>query len=342
MTIKLLKLNKWWTSHFGMMLAFIYLATALSAKPPSLTTFASTLLLFVVATLGIATFGQLMNDLMDIQQDLRSGAPNTMARLGIKQRLLLFGFVILLGLLPWIWLPINSVIIGLLVAEYMLFILYSVPPVRLKARGLWGAAADSLYGYVITNMVAILVFTQLSGSDLPWLTLAASAWMFIFGLGQIIQHQLLDANRDSHDGINTFVVANGWAHSLYILRNVVLPLDCLSFFLLLIYFFIKIPIISLLFLVHAYLLFQWWQSQTYLSLREIYKLSYIGQINLLSNQLLAQFAWHWLSPLALFKLVIYQPSYFPMIFLHFLFFPRPIQMLIGCAPVAVKRILKQA
>jgi len=220
----------------------------------------------------------------------------------------------------------------------VLFIIYSVPPIRLKARGLWGVAADSLYAYVVTNMVAILVFTQLSGSDLPWLTLAASTWMFIFGLSQIIQHQLLDANRDFHDGINTFVVANGWASSLYILRNVVLPLNYLSFFGLLVYFFIKIPAIPLLFLVHIYLLFQRWQSQAHLSLRKIYKLSCVGQINLLSNQLLAQFAWYWLPPLSLLTLVVYQPSYLPIVFFHFLFFPQPIQMLIAYAPIALRRI----
>jgi 1,4-dihydroxy-2-naphthoate octaprenyltransferase len=341
MTIKFLKIHKWWTSHFGTMLAFIYLATAFGSDPPSLIAFATTLALFVIASIGIASFGQLMNDLMDIQQDLRSGSPNTMARRGIAERLLLFGFVIVLGLLPWLWLPINGAIASLLVLEYVLFILYSVPPVRLKARGLLGAAADSLYAYVVTNAVSILVFAKLSGSDVLWFSLLSGVWMFIFGLGHIIQHQLLDASRDHVDGINTLVVSWGWVASLALLRNVILPLDYLGFSSILVIIGTRFPVIPFVFAVHLLLLAHWWQRQAPCGSLDWNKFPFVDQINLLSNQGMSQFVWHWLPLLSLLSLIASHPSYLPMLVPHCLLFPRPIQLLLQNGRPTVNRFLKQ-
>lgn len=321
------------------MLAFIYLVTAFANRPPSFLSLATTLALFVITSVGIASFGQLMNDLTDIQQDVRSGASNIMAARGNAERLLLFGLVLILGIAPWFWLPRSSEIIALLAVEYLLFIFYSAPPVRLKARGLLGAVTDSLYGYVVTNAVAILVFAKRADSDLSLFALAAAIWMFVFGLGHIIQHQLIDASRDHVDGISTFVVERGWPASLGLLRNVLLPLDYLAFFGLLCVIGSRAPMIPLFFVIHLALIARWWQSKTCWDSLGFNRLSYIDQVNLLSNHGMAHFVWHWLPPLSLITLVQAHPAYLPLVIPHLLLFPKPLQVLRRQGGVIVGRLL---
>lgn len=328
MSTKVLKINKWWGSHFGPMLAFIYLATAFSSHPPSLFAFASTLALFTIASIGIASFGQLTNDLMDIQQDLRSGAYNTVAKLRFGQRWLLFGFIIILGLLPWQWLPMNGIIASLLILEYLLFILYSMPPARLKGRGILGVLTDSLYGYVVTNAVAIFVFMELSNLDMPWFALTAAVWMFFFGLSQIIQHQLVDASRDEIDGIKTFVIANGWSASLRFAKNIIAPLDCITFLIFLVVIGFKAPLVPIAFVIHMLFLVQWWNRQTCWGLKGLNSLSACDQLSLCSYHGIARFTWHWLPSLSLLTLVISDLNYLPLVPVHLILFPAPVRLLI--------------
>lgn len=338
MTIKLLKIYRWWTCHFGTMVAFIYLVTAFGSRPPSLPAFANTLVLFVIATVGIASFGQLSNDLMDIQQDLRSGTHNTMAKQGLVERSLLFVFVILLGLLPWLWLPTNGAILFLVALEYLLFILYSFPPIRFKARGLLGPITDSVYAYVITNAVSILVFAELSDLQIPLLTPLVSAWMFLFGLGHIIQHQLLDVNRDQVDGINTFVVTEGWQQSFRFLQNLVLPIETTLFIAFLFLVGSIAPSIIIAFCIHVILKALWWRRNTLRHGIDWINLPKIDQFNLLSNELIARFTWYWFPPLSLLVLVMTLPAYWPLAVLHLLFFPKPIQALQKLCQSATVRV----
>jgi 4-hydroxybenzoate polyprenyltransferase len=341
MAVRFLKLNRWWGSHFGTMLAFSYLATAFSPIAPSFFIFTRTLIIFVVATIGIATFGHLLNDLTDIEQDVRSNMPNTVANLGIVQRILLFGLILGLGILPWRGLPISELIIGLLIIEYSLFVIYSVPPIRLKARGIWGVVTDSLYAYVITNAIAILVFTKLSGSSMPWLVVVAASWMFIFGLGHIIQHQLIDAERDYADEINTFVISKGWNKSLRLLKKVILPLDYLLCWAFLIAVASRAPIIPLVFILNLFIAVTRWQCQTCSSLHDMIKLDSINTIHLHSNQIIAGFTWNWLPALSLLTLISYHPTYLPIAPFHFFLFPQPIRILFRQGLPAIQRAIKQ-
>jgi hypothetical protein len=220
--------------------------------------------------------------------------------------------------------------------------MYSVPPLRLKARGIWGVIADSLYAYVITNAISILVFTKLSGASIPWLVLVAASWMFIFGLGHIIQHQLIDAERDYADGINTFVISKGWNTSLRLLKKVILPLDYLSCSAFLLVVASRAPIIPLIFVLNLCTAVAWWQHQTCTSLIDMLRLDSINTIHLYSNQIIAGFAWNWLPALSVITLITYHPSYLPILPFHFILFPQPIHILTRQGLPAIRQAFKQA
>ena len=323
-SVKLFKIHKWWTSHYGTMMAFVYLVVAISPSPPSLGTFLRTLGIFSLASLGIATFGQLLNDLTDVSQDVRSGTQNLMAHKGPLGRAILFATALIVGILPWWWLPVTPLILALVAAEYLLFVLYSLPPFRLKNRGIFGPVADALYGYVVPNTVAVLLFARIGGGVPPWLVAVIATWAFFFGLDQIIQHQFLDESRDQLDGIKTFVVSAGWRSAFDTLLWVILPLEVLAFLALIACMGIVAPATAVASVVYLAAVLSDWRHRSLWNTTRIDRLPPIHRVHVLSNLAMAGFVWRWLPLVSLIVLVANRPSYLPLVVPHLILFPEPL------------------
>ncbi len=116
--------------------------------------------LFLVAAVGVAAFGHVLNDLADIRTDAIAGAPNQMAPLPPSTRAGILVATLLAGLLPWIWLPRTGTVLALLGIEVGLLTVYSLRPIRLKDRAAAGVLADALYAYVVPILLTIAVFVQ--------------------------------------------------------------------------------------------------------------------------------------------------------------------------------------
>lgn len=357
-TVKVLKIHKWWTSHYGRMMAFVYLVVAASPSPPPLGAFVATLCVFTIASLGIGSFGQLLNDLTDVSQDLRSGTQNLVARRGVVARIALFAAALAVGLAPWWWLPTTPAIAALLAAEYLLFALYSLPPFRLKNRGILGPVADALYGYVVPNAVAVLLFAGLgdvaspglgdgaspaleSGVS-PLLVAAIAAWSFIFGLEQILHHQLVDATRDRVDGMRTFVVVRGWRPAFEVLLRVVLPLEWIAFVALLAAIAPVAPAVPACFAVSLAVLLAGWSRRSLANAARPDRMPPVDRVVVLADLAIARFTRRWLPLLALVSLVVARPEYLPLVLPHLVLFPEPVLWLCRGGVPETLRLLRRA
>lgn len=129
---RFLKIHRWWDYQLTIMLGFVYHLTATAPTMPHLLSWLMTFVLFVPACVGIAGFGHLVNDYFDRETDRLSGAPNLVADQAAGSLMAKTAAVLALAWLPWLWLPTNSVILSLLILEFVLFVLYSMPVVRLK------------------------------------------------------------------------------------------------------------------------------------------------------------------------------------------------------------------
>lgn len=169
------------------------------------------LVVFLVATVGVAAFGHVVNDLADVRSDAIAGAPNQMAPLSAAVRAAVLGATILMGALPWIWLPHDAGVLGLLTAEVLLLIGYSVKPIRLKDRAELGVLADALYAYVVPILLAGVTFGRLNGVGTPpWpVVVAVTAWMLLMGLRGILWHQIADLAHDRRAGVRTLATRIG-------------------------------------------------------------------------------------------------------------------------------------
>lgn len=321
-TRKLLKIHRWWASHYGTMVAFIYLVLLLTPTPPSLSAVVTTFALFTAASLGIGSFGHLLNDLADVSQDLRSGAHNLVASKTAGGRIALFTAALLVGLLPWCFLPVTPAIAGLVAAEYALFMIYSLPPLRLKNRGFLGPATDAMYGYVIPNAVAVLLFSRLGHTIVPfWMMVVLVIWCFLFGLDRIIHHQLLDAAHDESAGVQTFVVRKGWGDAFRVLHMWGVPALAVASIALLGVWASTTLLVPAGFVLYAVLTLVSWSHRGLWNTCRLGNLPSIDRYHLVAERLIATFVWRWLALLALVALVIARPRYLPLVPLHVALFP---------------------
>lgn len=323
--IKVMKVHNWWASHFGTMTAFIYLITSISAAPPSLGGFLQAFGLFTLASLGIGSFGHLLNDFADVSQDMRSGAQNLVARRGLMATAAAFAFALGLGIVPWWWLPTTPVILSLVALEYVLFAVYSLPPLRLKNRGICGPVADALYAYVLPNAVAVLLFARLGQVDVSgWLMMSILVCCFFFGLERILYHQLIDEPRDRIDAISTFAVTRGWKRTFEFVLRWVIPLESIAFIVLLAALRAFAPFVVISFAVHVLAVLRSWSHHGLWGTRHFGRLPPIDRYHLVADRIIACFIWRWLPLASIATLVAANPRLLPVSVLHVALFPEPL------------------
>ena len=206
---------EWWEFKLSPMLAIAY-ATAFLLKISILSLW-PLLLLALVALAACAAYVSVINDLTDLEDDLASGKAN---RLVGKSRM--FGAAALAccivpGAAVAIYWRDDPLLLSLYLAPWAAFTLYSLPPVRLKKRGVFGLLADACGAHLFpTLFAAALVYRQHAGPlDAVWLA-SVAAWSLSFGLRGILWHQLSDLHNDEKIGLRTFARRHkiAWLHRL--------------------------------------------------------------------------------------------------------------------------------
>ena len=88
--------------------------------------------------------------------------------------------------------------------SWVVFTLYSVPPARLKARGVAGAVADAAGAHLFPALLGALAVAAAwdRNPGAKWLVLVG-AWSLLFGLRGALWHQLGDAELDRRAGVRT-------------------------------------------------------------------------------------------------------------------------------------------
>jgi 4-hydroxybenzoate polyprenyltransferase len=197
------------------MLATAY-ATAFLLKIPILSLW-PLLLLALLALAACAAYVSVINDLTDLEDDLASGKAN---RLAGKSRV--FGVTALAccivpGAAVAIYWRDDPLLLSLYLASWVAFTLYSLPPIRLKERGVFGLLADACGAHLFPTLFAAILVYHRHGvpADAVWLA-SVAAWSLCFGLRGILWHQLSDLHNDEKIGLRTFARRHkiAWLHRL--------------------------------------------------------------------------------------------------------------------------------
>ncbi|HEY0836537.1 MAG TPA: glycosyltransferase [Azospirillum sp.] len=187
--------------------------------PPLLAVAYAGLLVFGVAPLdGLAAiapplwgillagaYGHAINDLTDMEEDRRAGKRNTMTAVPPRLRVPAVALLAALGLGPLVLFAQETAPVALVAGIYALSTLYSVPPVRLKCRGVLGVLADASAAHLLPSLAIAL--TAVGGAAGPAATafvVSAAVWSLAAGLRGIIVHQIIDRSADRRSRVMTF------------------------------------------------------------------------------------------------------------------------------------------
>jgi 4-hydroxybenzoate polyprenyltransferase len=200
---RILRAGEWWDYKLVPILTFFY-ATAYSLGV-GVSQMWGAVLLLLLSLLPGAAYVSVINDITDVADDLASGKRNGMAGRSWQFKAAAVSLTLAAGaFFFWIWRN-NGLLLGCYAAAWISFTLYSVPPFRLKTRGLAGVVADAAGAHLFPSMVAVAL--AFAAADAPfnfaWAAAAAAAALG-YGLRGNLWHQLLDRERDHEAGVKTF------------------------------------------------------------------------------------------------------------------------------------------
>ncbi len=176
--------------------------------PPSSAFLGRVGLFFLFSSLMTA-YGYLANDLADVELDRRHGKSNAFAHLSTGRAAAILAGLLGLGAVsaaPFLRRPAFAVLWALWL---LLATCYSLPPLRLKERGLAGLSAAVLAQQTLPLLLLLAAF------DTPWSVagLAFGAFATLRGLSSDLGHQVRDYANDIRTGTRTFAVSLGYAQS---------------------------------------------------------------------------------------------------------------------------------
>lgn len=166
--------------------------------------------LALLALVICASYVSVLNDLTDAKDDQASGKPSRWPRESRMLPALLLASCVVAGsgfLIVW---HKDTLLFCAYLFCWLAFALYSAPPFRLKARGIWGVLADASGAHLFPTLFAVLLVYHWNRTEAPaqWI-IVISLWSFAAGVRGILWHQLEDADNDRKIGLRTFVCIRG-------------------------------------------------------------------------------------------------------------------------------------
>ena len=188
-----------------------------------------------IASFGIGAFGHLFLDAFDQEEDRRNGKSNLWLALGTRGSWLALSGLLLVGWLPWWWLPNGDTVRWLIAGEFTLFAIYAVPPLRLKERGLLGVVVDGLYAHVFPALVAWSTFAPTGNGEFAIISqVLLVVWLLPMGMRHLLCHQYDDLDLDRAAGVRTFAVRHGRTATLRLVTTLLLPIEMAAMLLALV------------------------------------------------------------------------------------------------------------
>lgn len=254
--LEIARAKEWWEYKFPPMFAVAYLII-LNNPYPFHHSIPLILLLLSAITLG-AMYVSFLNDATDVAEDAKAGKKNRIAAYTTFQKTVLVLLPLVVGVcIIGVFLNSFSYAALFYCAAFIAFTLYSLPPFRLKERGVAGIIADALGSQVFPTLFIAVCMFQYINQEIQLLTFTfLGVWLLCFGLRGILWHQLADKENDKVSGLLT-VVQDMNKPQLVRLGIVIVTIEIIAFatYILINHWFLIIPGLAF------YFIYIWMQSK---------------------------------------------------------------------------------
>lgn len=219
----------WWEFKTPVFLGVAYLTAVVGGV--SFSELWPALLCIVAALVPLASFVCVINDITDLRDDLRAGKANAMdGRSPAFRALWLFACLCGGGLAAVFCFEGRTAALFLYLANWLVFVLYSVRPFRLKARGLAGVVADATGGQLLPSLWSALLVVPV----LPAIfAIPLAVWAFAFGIRGIVYHQVGDLEADLRSEVRTLATRTRGDMLSRVVNRIVFPLEMVALVILL-------------------------------------------------------------------------------------------------------------
>lgn len=200
-----IRAEQWWNHKLVPMYAVFYATAYLHHAAVASIWPAAVALLLAIAP--CAAYVSLINDLTDRADDHRAGKSNRMAGRPTWQMALLLAAPLCAALAFCIFWRDDLPLVAAYLGSWVAFSLYSIPPFRLKTRGVFGVFADACGSHVFPTLTAALLALRAVESPIDPIWIGTlGVWALGCGLRGILWHQLYDFEADRAAAVQTFVV----------------------------------------------------------------------------------------------------------------------------------------
>jgi hypothetical protein len=200
---RIIRSHDWWGSKLSTFLGVAYATVYVAGI--NLTQSISWILFILASLIVGASYVSIINDVTDIEQDVAAGKPNYMLKFPVYMQWILPCFCVAIGGVFMYFIYPDKLSLLLYAMSWVAFSLYSIPPIRLKTKGVLGVLADACGAHLFPNCLIISSLYFLTGKPVNWLWFVCVAvWAFSLGLRGILSHQFEDRGKDIVAGVTTF------------------------------------------------------------------------------------------------------------------------------------------
>jgi 4-hydroxybenzoate polyprenyltransferase len=171
-----------------------------------------------------ASLGHIINSFSDRKIDLIVGKSNTLAHIQEKYGLGLVVLVVIASLVMTFLIYIERpAVLLLFYLAIAIAAFYSLPPIRLKERGIFGLISAAI---AQRTLPVAIVFQAMDAWN--WTALIICILGTLTGIRYIIVHQIKDESADLRACVRTVATTRGVAFLRRLLRQIVFPLELVT------------------------------------------------------------------------------------------------------------------
>lgn len=162
-----------------------------------------------IAYVFVGIGGYFLNDIFDFKQDITAKKFNI-------TKIISPTIVVVIIIICWATgiILVHTVfpyLLWLVCIQFVLLMLYSIPPFRLKEAGKWGIVIDASYAHLLPELMLLAYLNQYI--HLPFFVILFPLFTFLLGVRDILIHQINDYANDELAGVNTLIKNN---HSIFL------------------------------------------------------------------------------------------------------------------------------
>jgi 4-hydroxybenzoate polyprenyltransferase len=180
-------------------------------------------LTFLIFIILASIYGYLINDLCDMDIDIKQGKHNVFEKIGKARGIIIVSVILILSVLCGLSFKNKYLFPHFLFGLFFFATFYSAPPIRLKTRGFIGLLIVFLTQYPLPLIMIFSAFDSFGTFDM-W---AFAFFSTITGASQEIGHQRYDMRKDKETGTHTYAVERG-EKKINALYRLFIKLDAIS------------------------------------------------------------------------------------------------------------------